>query len=75
MYISILDYSRGTVSIINDTEDVTKDMQNENIYEMLDVLGFKERETNFMITEEDPFTQQSEYVTLCELQGKETDNA
>lgn len=74
MYISILDYSRGTVSIINDTEDVTKDMQNENIYEMLDVLGFKERETNFMITEENPFTQQSKYVTLFDLQEKEADN-
>ncbi len=74
MYISILDYSRGTVSIINDTENVTKGIQNEDIYEMLDALGFKERETNFMITEEDPFTQQNEYVTLCELQGKETDN-
>lgn len=49
-------------------------MQNEDIYEMLDALGFKERETNFMITEEDPFTQQSEYVTLFDLQEKEADN-
>ena len=26
MYISILDYSNGTVSIINDTENVTENM-------------------------------------------------
>ena len=49
-------------------------MQNEDIYEMLDALGVKERETIFMITEEYPFSQENEYVTLCELQGKEADN-
>ena len=36
MYISILDYSNGTVSIINDTEDVTENMQNEDVYALLE---------------------------------------
>ena len=67
MYISILDYSNGKVSIINDTEDVTENMQNEYVYALLDTLGFRESEIYFMITKENPYEPVFEYVTLREL--------
>ena len=67
MYISILDYSNGTVSIINDTEDVTENMQNEYVYALLDTLGFRESEIYFMITKENHYEPVFEYVTLREL--------
>ncbi|WP_440430792.1 hypothetical protein [Prevotella sp.] len=44
MYISILDYSNGTVSIIYDEENVTENMQNEDVYTLLETLGFRESE-------------------------------
>ena len=67
MYISILDYSNGTVSIINDTEDVTENMQNEDVYALLETLEFRESEIYFMITKEKPYDPEDEYVTLREL--------
>ena len=67
MYISILDYSNGKVSIIYDTEDVTENMQNEYVYALLDTLGFRESEIYFMITKENPYEPVFEYVTLREL--------
>lgn len=39
MYISILDYSNGTVSIIYDEENVTENMQNEDVYTLLENIG------------------------------------
>ena len=67
MYISILDYSNGKVSIIYDTEDVTENMKNEDVYALLDTLGFRESEIYFMITKENPYEPVFEYVTLREL--------
>lgn len=67
MYISILDYSNGTVSIIYDTENVTENMQNEDVYTLLETLGFRESEIYFMIPKENPYEPVHEYVTLREL--------
>ena len=67
MYISILDYSNGTVSIIYDTENVTENMQNEDVYTLLETLGFRESEIYFMISKENPYEPVHEYVTLREL--------
>ena len=67
MYISILDYSNGKVSIIYDTEDVTENMHNEDIYALLETLGFRESEIDFMISKENPYEPVDEYVTLREL--------
>ena len=67
MYISILDYSNGTVSIINDTEDVTENMQNADVYALLETFGFRESEIYFMITKKNPYEPVFEYVTLREL--------
>ena len=67
MYISILDYSNGTVSIINDTEGVTENMKNEDVYALLETLGFRESEIYFMISKENPYEPVYEYVTLREL--------
>ena len=67
MYISILDYSNGKVSIIYDTEDVTENMHNEDIYALLETLGFRESEIDFMISKENPYEPVFEYVTLREL--------
>ena len=67
MYISILDYSNGTVSIIYDEENVTENMQNEDVYTLLETLGFRESEIYFMITKENPYEPVDEYVTLREL--------
>lgn len=67
MYISILDYSRGTVSIIDDTENVTENMQNEDVYTLLDTLGFHKSNIYFMISKENPYEPVGEYVTLQKL--------
>lgn len=67
MYISILDYSNGTVSIIYDTENVTENMQNEDVYTLLETLGFRESEIYFLISKENPYEPVHEYVTLREL--------
>ena len=67
MYISILDYSNGTVSIINDTEGVTENMKNEDVYALLETLGFRESEIYFMISKENTYEPVYEYVTLREL--------
>ncbi len=67
MYISILDYSQGTVSIIHDTENVTENMQNEDVYTLLETLGFRESEIYFMISKENHYEPVDEYVTLREL--------
>lgn len=67
MYISNLDYSNGTVSIIYDTENVTENMQNEDVYTLLETLGFRESEIYFMISKENPYEPVHEYVTLREL--------
>lgn len=67
MYISILDYSQGTVSIIHDTENVTENMQNEDVYTLLETLGFRESEIYFMIFKENLYEPVDEYVTLREL--------
>ena len=67
MYISILDYSKGTVSIIYDEENVTENMQNEAVYALLETFGFREPEIYFMITKENPYEPVHEYVTLREL--------
>lgn len=67
MYISILDYSNGTVSIIYDTENVTENMQNEDVYTLLETLGFRESEIYFMISKENPYEPVHEEVTLREL--------
>lgn len=66
MYISILDYSNGTVSIIYDEENVTENMQNEDVYTLLETLGFRESEIYFMISKENPYEPVDEYVTLRE---------
>lgn len=55
MYISILDNSRGTNSIIHDTEDVTENMQNEDVYALLETLGFRKSEISFMVSKENPY--------------------
>ena len=67
MYISILDYCRGSVVIIHDTEDVTADMETDDVELVLHALGFRGSEINFMLTKENPYQQVSEYVTLREL--------
>lgn len=67
MYISILDNSRGTNSIIHDTEDVTENMQNEDVYALLETLGFRKSEISFMVSKENPYDPFDEYVTLREL--------
>lgn len=67
MYISILDNSRGTNSIIHDTENVTENMQNEDVSALLETLGFRESEISFMVSKENPFEPVDEYVTLREL--------
>lgn len=67
MYISILDYSNGTVSIIYDEENVTENMQNEDVYTLLETLVFRESEIYFMISKENSYEPVDEYVTLREL--------
>lgn len=67
MYISILDYSHGTVSIIHDTENVTENMLNEDVSALLETLGFRKSEISFMVSKENPFEPVDEYVTLREL--------
>lgn len=67
MYISILDYSNGMVSIIYDEENVTENMQNEDVYTLLETLGFRESEIDFMISKENPYEPVDEYVALREL--------
>lgn len=67
MYISILNYSNGTLVIINDTENVTKDMNDDVMDDVLYALGYKDSEISWMKTEEDPLEATSDYVTLNEL--------
>lgn len=64
MYISILDYSNGTVSIIYDEENVTENMQNEDVYTLLETLRFRESEIYFMISKENPYEPVDEYATI-----------
>lgn len=63
-YISILDYSTGNSLIIEDEDDLTKSLQNEDIEVLLDTLGHHPSNTSFMVTDEDPRGQR---VTLREL--------
>ncbi len=67
MYISILDYSNGTVSIIDDADNETKDRSTEEIYALPHELGYREQQIHFMITDEDPLTPCADYPTLDEL--------
>lgn len=53
-YISVLDYSTGCNLIIEDEEDLTKDMQSEYVEELLQALGHHPSNCNWMQTEEDP---------------------
>ena len=67
MYISILDYNRQSVVIINDTENVTAGMQTDDVEMMLNALGFHGSEISFMVTDCNPYEQVSDYVSLREL--------
>lgn len=67
MYISILDYSNGTVSIIYDADNETKDRDTEEVYAMLHELGYRDTQIHFMITNEDPLVPCADYPTLDEL--------
>ena len=67
MYISILDYSRQTVTIIRDTESVTRNMQTEQVETLLYYLGFHGSEISFMLTEKNPYSPVTDYVTIKEL--------
>lgn len=67
MYISILDYSNGTVSIIDDADNETKDRDTEEVYALLHELGYRDTQIHFMITNEDPLTPCADYPTLDEL--------
>lgn len=67
MYISILDYRRGTVSIIYDEENVTENMQNEDVCALLNILGFRESAICFLISKENPYEPLSYYVTLRDI--------
>lgn len=67
MYISILDYSSGTVTIINDEDNATKNLQNDDIEAILYALGFKDSQISYMVTEDDPMEDAYGYVTLNEL--------
>lgn len=67
MYISTLDYSRGTVSIIHDTENVTDNMQYEDVCALINTLGFRKSAIVFLISKENPYKPLNEYVTLRDL--------
>lgn len=67
MYISILDYSRGTVSIIHDTENVTENMQYEDVCALINTLRFRKSAIVFLISKENPYEPLNEYVTLRDL--------
>lgn len=67
MYISILDYSNGTVSIIDDADNETKNRSTEEVYAMLHELGYRDTQIHFMITDEDPLMPCADYPTLDEL--------
>lgn len=74
MYISILDYSRQSVVIINDTENACCGLNNDEMEMVLSMIGFHPSEINWMTTDEDPYEQVSDYVTLrdlCEEVGEE----
>lgn len=69
-YISILDHSTSTCSIIEDEEDLLKDLQVEDIQGLLHTLGYRNDQISFMVSDEDPG---QERVTLRELCDEDFD--
>lgn len=54
MFISVLDYSTGTISILHDEVGFTKDLQNDDIEALLSALGHNPSQISFMITDDCP---------------------
>ena len=75
MYISILNYHNGTVSIIEDTDNLLEHASTEQVETVLELFGYRASEISFMITRENPYEAQSHFVTISEMLGVLKDEA
>lgn len=65
-YLSILDHSTSTSCIIEDEDDMLKDMQVEDIQDLLHTLGYQEDQISFMVTDSDPEQERTSLRELCD---------
>lgn len=65
-YLSILDYSTGNSLIVEDEDSLLNDLQNEDIENLLESIGFHSSEINWMVTDEDPRGQRVSLRDLTE---------
>lgn len=75
MYISILNYNNGTVSIIEDSDNLLEHASTEQVETVLELFGYRASEISFMTTRENPYEAQSHYVTISEMLGVLKDEA
>ena len=75
MYISILNYNNGTVSIIVDTENLLEHASTEQVETVLELFGYRASEISFMTTRDNPYEAQSYFVTISEMLGVLKDEA
>lgn len=69
MYISILNNNNGTVSIIEDTDNLLEHASTEQVETVLELFGYRASEISFMTTQDNPYEAQSHFVTISEMLG------
>ena len=75
MYISILNYNNGTVSIIEDADNLLEHASSEQVETVLELFGYRASEISFMKTRENPYEAQSHFVTISDMLGVLKDEA